>query len=48
MSKHDHWCKPCGKKVLKWGVILWVLHLGLHVVAWCVSPALGAALLVLL
>jgi len=48
MSNVHHWCKTCASKMLKWGAVFVVLHALIHVVAWCISPALGAALLALL
>ena len=48
MSKHEHWCKPCGKKIFKWGVILYAVHWVLHAVVLVLWPALGVLLLGLL
>jgi hypothetical protein len=48
MSEHEHWCKPCGKKMLKWGCVVYVAHLALHGLAFLVSPAFGLWLLALI
>jgi len=41
-------CKPCVRRVIKWGAIIYVGHWVLHGIAFLISPALGAWLLLLL
>lgn len=41
MSKHEHWCKPCVKSVLKWGVVLYLLHFVIHGIIYIFNPLLG-------
>jgi hypothetical protein len=48
LHKHEHWCKPCGKKILKWGCVVYVAHWVLHGLAFLLSPAFGLWLLALI